>query len=352
MDTALRPSVVIWDITYACPLRCIHCYSESGRRPTRQLAADDLLRVAGALISLRPAEVALAGGEPLLVPGMMAAAERISAAGIQVSVYTSGWTLRPEQVEELAGVFTRIHVSVDGATAPVHDGIRGRTGSFERAMNALDFLDDAAELRRAEKGSPIAFGVDWVAVRSNFHEIERFCTDIAPRFRNLAFAGFGAAVPSGLASRQSFADRELLSDAQASLLKHVDFTAHLRSLLPDSVRMTTTDNRMLQMRPDQVERGEVMPGLQVEPDGEVRAMPIYEGTVGNILTENPYDLWARSVARWSHPVVTEALSGAYSMQEWAQAARRIDYHFGSAAVRARIDARPDLQEGPTVGRLG
>jgi hypothetical protein len=34
------------------------------------------------------------------------------------------------------------------------------------------------------------------------------------------------------------------------------------------------------------------------------------------------------------------------MAQWAEAARRIDYHFGSADVRARIDRRPLFQMLP------
>ncbi|WP_369275917.1 radical SAM protein [Streptomyces sp. R11] len=339
-----RPSVVVWDITYACPLRCSHCYSESGRRPKRQLDRGDLERVADAIVSLGPEEVAMAGGEPLLVPGMLDAAARIADAGIALSVYTSGWTLRASHIPALVRNFSRIHVSIDGATALVHDRIRGRAGSFERAEKALAVLDEAA--RCAEETAPWRFGIDWVAVRSNFEQLERMCSEFVPRFPHLAFLHVGAAVPSGLASRPGFAASELLSDAQERLLSDPGFRGRLRDLVPASVRLSTTDNRVLQMRPDQIERGAVMAGMQIEPDGAVRAMPIYEGTVGSLLTDDPAELWRRAVARWSHPVVTRALSGAYTMQAWAQAARRIDRHFGSQEVRDRIDRRPDFTARP------
>ncbi|OLZ64220.1 hypothetical protein AV521_36125 [Streptomyces sp. IMTB 2501] len=55
----------MWDTTYACPLRCSHCYNESGRRPARQLSPADMLRVAGALIDFGPRVVALSGADPL-----------------------------------------------------------------------------------------------------------------------------------------------------------------------------------------------------------------------------------------------------------------------------------------------
>jgi hypothetical protein len=69
-------------------------------------------------------------------------------------------------------------------------------------------------------------------------------------------------------------------------------------------------------------------------------MPMYEGTVGSLLDEPAEELWARSVARWSDPFVTETLRGIQTMSDWAGAARRLDYHFGSAQVRNRIDRRP------------
>jgi sulfatase maturation enzyme AslB (radical SAM superfamily) len=138
-----RPANVIWDVTYACPLRCTHCYSESGRRAAKQLGHDDMLRVADAIIALRPDGVALAGGEPLLVPNIFEIAERFSRAELPVVIYTGGWLpLTPEKAEAMPRAFSQVTVSVDGATPEVNDRIRGRVGAFERAMDTLSRLDD------------------------------------------------------------------------------------------------------------------------------------------------------------------------------------------------------------------
>ena len=45
------PSVVLWEITYACPLRCTHCYTESGRRPSRQLSLDQMLAACARMVT-------------------------------------------------------------------------------------------------------------------------------------------------------------------------------------------------------------------------------------------------------------------------------------------------------------
>lgn len=340
VDIPARPTTVNWDITYACPLRCTHCYSESGRRPSRQLDHADQLRVADALVALKPSGVAFAGGEPLLIRGVFEVAERISRAGIPVILYTGGWSLRPDMVEDIMRVFPQINVSVDGATAEVHDRIRGRAGSFHRAMEALTLLDEAVGQRLARGEQAPHVGIDCVLVRSNFHQMDDFCTALAPRFPRLRFLWFGAAVPSGLASRTGFADHELLSDAQLRHLVSRERRLRLRSLAPASVAVSTNDNLALQMHPELIAQGTYHPMLQVEPDGEVRAMPIYEGTVGNILTDSVDVLWKRAVARWRDPFVVETLGPVRTMAQWAEAARRIDHHFGSPAVRARIDRRP------------
>lgn len=61
MAPSSGPKVVVWDTTYACPLRCVHCYSESGRRPPRRLSPEDMVTVVDRIIELRPSLVDLTG---------------------------------------------------------------------------------------------------------------------------------------------------------------------------------------------------------------------------------------------------------------------------------------------------
>lgn len=333
------PKDIVWDITYACPLRCSHCYSESGRRPSRQLAHDDLLRVTDALLALDPLAIVLAGGEPLIVRDLPEVITRITGAGVQVHLYTSGWAVTPKIVENVLRLCTSVSVSVDGATAEVHDRIRGRAGSFDRAMNALAVLDEASRAAHSRVEPPLLFGIDATIVRSSLHQLEEFCTTIAPRFPALSFLSFGAAMPIGLASRAGFVEHELLEDVQADQLASGETIRRLQSIAPPSVSVSATDNRLLQYRPDRVAAG-MLPAMQVEPDGRVRAMAIYEGTVGSLLSDPPFTLWERSMVRLTDPFVIQTLSSVGTMREWAEATRRLDRHFGSDDDRERIDRRP------------
>jgi hypothetical protein len=340
-DSRRTPAHVVWDITYACPLRCSHCYSESGRRPSRQLDIDDLMKVTDALISLHPQSIGIAGGEPLLVKGLFDVAERVVQAGIDISLYTGGWTVPVPMPEPLARLFSRIVVSIDGATAAVHDRIRGRRGSFARAVDALQRIGNAVGERKATGGRYPWLGADFVVVRSNFHEMELFCSTMPANCQQLEFISFGAVIPSGLATHPEFIAAELLTESERGQLIDPAFRAHLQQLVPPSVQVITTDNGVLQMHPADIESGTCVPSMQVEPDGQVRAMSSYEGTVGSLLTEPPLTLWERAKARWQDPVVLRTLTPARTMQEWAAATRTLDGHFGSDDVKRRILRRLD-----------
>ena len=336
------PAVVVWDITYACPLRCAHCYSESGRRPTRQLSRQDLFRVVDALAELGPHTVVLAGGEPLVVPELFEVVRRLRSAEIGVHLYTAGWDVSDSSVAVLMDLASNVTISIDGATPATHDRLRGRVGSFERALDALERLNEAAQ--RYGAGAP-AIGVDYAVTRTNFGEMPRFCQLPSERFPCLNYLFFGAAMPIGLASRPGFVRHEMVSPDQLRLLRDPAFQQALRAQAAAPLDVCVSDNAVFQMRPERLARGEI-PALQVEPDGRVRAMPIYEGTVGSLLEDPGALLWERAVARWNDPYVQRQISSALDLEAWGEVTRRLDLRYGSPDDLARIARRPDHTPAP------
>jgi hypothetical protein len=179
-------------------------------------------------------------------------------------------------------------------------------------------------------------------VRSSFPQLDLFCTELAPRFPHLGFISLSSVVPSGLANRQGFVEHELLTDEESGELAGTQRRASLQRLAPDGVVVSTSDNHVMRMDPEAIRSGAAFRAMAVEPDGDVRAMCIYEGTVGNILADPPDLLWKRAVARWSEPFVAEALGSVRTMRDWAAAAQKIDRHYGSPTDLLRIERRPDF----------
>jgi MoaA/NifB/PqqE/SkfB family radical SAM enzyme len=330
----VRVESIIWDMTYACPLRCNHCYSESGRRPGVS-RREDVLRIAEVIARVKPRGVALSGGEPLLAPGWEEAVQRLREAGLPVGLYTSGWIMDEALARRLADTFTRVCVSVDGGQARTHDKIRGRVGSFERAMAALELL--ARERReRLARGAPCyALGVEMTVMRSNLAETELLVRELSGRFPGLGVIQLGMVVPSGLAAEEDFEERELLSDEEAQALLADE--ARLASLASHGVRVAVSDVRSF------FSHGEPgaprLPFAHLEPDGQLRAFETCEAKVGSVL-EEPFELlWERALAWRGEPFVVEQYASIRTIRDWARASRALDQRYGSAEDLARIARR-------------
>jgi len=321
----------IWDMTYACPLRCAHCYSESGRRPAGN-RDDDVLRIAQFVAAHRPKRVSLSGGEPLIVKGWAEAARRMRDAGVEVTLFTSGWTLDEADAERLAQSVTSVCVSIDGGTEQTHDALRGRSGSFRSAMVALEILD---AFKRSRDGRCYTLGADYTVVRSNFDEMRRFVEDVTARFPALDYLRFAMAMPCGLAAEEAFAAREILTDEQSRTLRASG--PMLQGWARGGAKVSITDTRSFLLH---TVHCAAPPSVgHIEPDGRMRAFPIYEAKVGSVLEEPLEELWPRMIAWQNDPFVVEQLRSIETNEDWARAARTLDRRFGAESDKARIALR-------------
>lgn len=335
-----RPVSLTWDINYACQLRCIYCYSESGRRKEKRLSTEDIFRVVDALTSAPLEDVQISGGEPTLVAELPEVLRRLRLHIPKVRVFTNGQELDTAMAEALVEHATHVHVSLDGGDALVNDSIRGHKGAFDAAIGSLSLLNRTVKQRR-EKGLPSAqLGIDTVIVRGNFRHLEALCTHVAARFDELSFVFLGAAVPAGSGSEQSFCEQSLLHEDEVAELRDPAFTQRLRSAAPGIELLGVTDNFGLLFSPERIAAGQVMAGrMHVEPDAGVRALPPCEGTVGNLLEEPLDRLWARAWERIRDPYIAGRLSGITTLRAWALAVRDIDRHFASEDTLIRLRRR-------------
>lgn len=149
VESCKAPRSVHWEITNRCNLRCRFCYNDSRGREVSPLPERRLSQIAEELGGLEVLEVTLSGGEALSQPrSFWPVAERLHRHGVALRLVTNGWYLTEEVAERLAATgFVHVTVSLDGASAQIHDGLRGVTGSWRRAILALGSLSRARVAR-------------------------------------------------------------------------------------------------------------------------------------------------------------------------------------------------------------
>jgi len=136
-----KPRYAILELGLRCNLKCVHCASGSGQPRPRELDLATWRQVVSDLALLGCRAVDLMGGEVLLSPLLDPVGRSLTDAGIRWGILTNGWLLDEQRGNELLALGCRgIGVSLDGATAETHDRIRGRAGSWQRALRALEVV--------------------------------------------------------------------------------------------------------------------------------------------------------------------------------------------------------------------
>jgi MoaA/NifB/PqqE/SkfB family radical SAM enzyme len=295
----------------------------------------DMRQVAEVIIAIGPERVSFSGGEPLLAPWWDEAASLLREAGIPVTVFASGWVMDESVADRLSQAVTAVTVSVDGADEQTHDAIRGRTGSYRRAMAALERLS-RVKVACTERAEPcFRLGIDYTVTRSGFSNLGDFVATATSRFPSLDYVRFGAVMPVGLGQETGFVADELLSDEELEAL--VDAEPELNSRASNGIEVSVTDVRsFLPTSPLSVE-GEGI--AQIEPDGQLRAFACYEAKVGNVLDEPIDVLWDRALAWRASPFVREQTNTIHSLTDWARVTRILDRSYGSEADKVRIAHR-------------
>lgn len=134
----VRPLVAELFLTDNCNLRCVSC--ACWRSTTRdELTTDEWCAVIDQLAELGFVKVNVTGGEALIRRDAATVIRRARDRGIgEIHLNTNGIVLDEHRLAEVlqAGVRS-FNVSVDGPTAAVHDGIRGRDGAFDLTVDAV-----------------------------------------------------------------------------------------------------------------------------------------------------------------------------------------------------------------------
>ncbi len=134
------PHSVVWEITFACNMRCIHCGTAAGKKRPDELTSEEALTLCDELAALGTQWLVISGGEPLLRPDWQQIALRAKADGIEIGIISNGYALEEKAADAIAEIgFKNVGLSFDG-TEKTHNFIRQREDSFRRVTRAMDLL--------------------------------------------------------------------------------------------------------------------------------------------------------------------------------------------------------------------
>src|SRR5262245_612660 len=128
------PFLVIWEVTRACALACVHCRADAlPRRDAHELTTQegfhliDQVRATGT----RPPLFVLTGGDPMRRPDLVDLVRYAASSGLTVALTPSGTAAatRPRLAALKDAGLSRVAVSLDGPTAETHDALRRVRGS-------------------------------------------------------------------------------------------------------------------------------------------------------------------------------------------------------------------------------
>jgi molybdenum cofactor biosynthesis enzyme MoaA len=133
-----KKPVVVWNMTKACNLKCMHCYAHATAGP----AADELSKAeAKAMIDdlaqFGAPVMLFSGGEPLMRPDLPELARYAVKKGMRAVISTNGTLISSDKAKELKDIgLSYVGVSLDGLPE-VHDKFRGVPGAFDDAMAGI-----------------------------------------------------------------------------------------------------------------------------------------------------------------------------------------------------------------------
>jgi radical SAM protein with 4Fe4S-binding SPASM domain len=129
----LAPLIVIWEVSRACDLACVHCRAMAiPGRESGELTTEEGRGLITAIRRFGRPIFVLTGGDPLKRDDIFELIEAGARAGLPTHLSPSGTPLLTHAAlyRARAAGLAGVSISIDGSTEAIHDRFRGVPGSF------------------------------------------------------------------------------------------------------------------------------------------------------------------------------------------------------------------------------
>lgn len=185
--TASRlPHTVIFELTYGCNLKCVHCCNPTHKALPDELTTEEVFAILRQLADLGVLTLCMTGGELFTRPDLFSILQEAHRLGFLLEIISNATRLTPDLAKRLT-TFRLHHIcfSIYGATPDTYERVTGQSGSYDLFLQGLAL---AAEYRL-----PVA-AVRMPVLTVNAHEVAQaralvermgfkfqYCTEVFPR---------------------------------------------------------------------------------------------------------------------------------------------------------------------------
>lgn len=130
--------VVVWNMTKACNLKCVHCYAKAEGGPAPgELSTEEAMTMIDDLAAFKVPVLLLSGGEPFMRKDLFTLAAYAIEKGIRVTISTNGTLITPEVAKKVKDLgISYVGISLDGLE-DTNNRFRGSSRAFQMALEGI-----------------------------------------------------------------------------------------------------------------------------------------------------------------------------------------------------------------------
>ncbi len=145
IDYDVNPFIVIWEVTRACQLKCVHCRADAQTAPDpRELSHEEGIHLIDQIYEMNNPMLVFTGGDCMMREDLFELADYAVKKGMRVSMTPSATPeVTKEKMKRAKEVgLSRWGFSLDGPTPEIHDHFRGTSGSFDLTLEKIKYLHE------------------------------------------------------------------------------------------------------------------------------------------------------------------------------------------------------------------
>lgn len=278
-----KPSLISWNLTKMCNLKCPHCYMEAGKKAEKELTTEECLRLIDEMRNMGTEMLILTGGEPLLRRDIFDIASYATEMGIWAVMGTNGVLVTEKVAKRMVECGIKgVGISIDSINPESHDRFRGGPKSWSHSVRALEICRD----------NDLDVLVQTTVTKMNYHEIPKlvdFAREKGAWSFNLYFlvqTGRGQEMNDLSTDMTEGMLRDLASyqEANRSMLVRAKCAPHFKRI--------AYENGL-----GGIESGGCMAGTQyvrIMPEGDVTPCPYMTVSAGNLRDKSFTEIWQDS----------------------------------------------------------